>query len=128
MNCIILDTSTNTLHLAIANSGSLIAWSQQVHHNQVSVLLIPSIHHILQENKLTLKDLHYLAVGTGPGSFTGTRVAAITAMSLAFALEIPLIGFSSTLLDEKRSIITEKVHKKFLNNNLALSIDYTRSS
>jgi tRNA threonylcarbamoyladenosine biosynthesis protein TsaB len=40
-------------------------------------------------------DLSGIVAGAGPGSFTGVRVAAATAKSMAWALEVPLWAFSS---------------------------------
>ena len=43
----------------------------------------------------TWKDLSFLAVAQGPGSFTGTRIGVITARTLAQQLELPLVGIST---------------------------------
>jgi tRNA threonylcarbamoyl adenosine modification protein YeaZ len=42
-----------------------------------------------------LAALGGIAVGTGPGSFTGLRIAMSYAKSLAFAANVPLVGISS---------------------------------
>jgi tRNA threonylcarbamoyl adenosine modification protein YeaZ len=42
-----------------------------------------------------LAQVGLLAVGTGPGSFTGLRIALGYAKSLAFAAGLPLVGISS---------------------------------
>ena len=44
---------------------------------------------------LRLRDLDRLAVGIGPGSFTGVRIAVAYAKSLAYAAGLPLVGISS---------------------------------
>jgi tRNA threonylcarbamoyladenosine biosynthesis protein TsaB len=50
---------------------------------------------ILDAAGLRLRDLDRLAVGIGPGSFTGVRIAVAYAKSLAYAGGIPLVGVSS---------------------------------
>lgn len=44
-----------------------------------------------------IKDLDYIAVGVGPGSYMGIRTGATIAKTLAFASNLPLIEFSSPL-------------------------------
>jgi tRNA threonylcarbamoyl adenosine modification protein YeaZ len=50
---------------------------------------------VLGARGLTLRDLDRLAVGIGPGSFTGVRIAVSYAKALAFAGGLPLTGISS---------------------------------
>jgi len=45
--------------------------------------------------KKTKKDISFIGVGIGPGAYTGVRVSITIAKSLAFALNIPIVCFSS---------------------------------
>ena len=49
----------------------------------------------LDAGKLRLGDLGGIAVGTGPGGFTGLRITIAFAKSLAFSAKLPLTGVSS---------------------------------
>jgi tRNA threonylcarbamoyladenosine biosynthesis protein TsaB len=57
--------------------------------------LLGSIHEVLHTQGLGPKDVHLIAVGVGPGSFTGLRVAMAVAKGLARAANIPLVGVST---------------------------------
>lgn len=50
---------------------------------------------LLAARSLALRDLDRLAVGIGPGSFTGVRIAVSYAKALALATGVPLTGISS---------------------------------
>jgi tRNA threonylcarbamoyl adenosine modification protein YeaZ len=50
---------------------------------------------VLAARDLTVRDLDLLAVGIGPGSFTGVRIAVSYAKGLALAAGVPLAGISS---------------------------------
>jgi tRNA threonylcarbamoyladenosine biosynthesis protein TsaB len=50
---------------------------------------------LLDEAGLTVRDLDRIAVGIGPGSFTGLRIAIAYAKSFAYAAGVPLVGISS---------------------------------
>ncbi len=50
---------------------------------------------LLASAGLRLRELDRLAVGIGPGSFTGVRIAIAYAKSLAYGAGLPLVGVSS---------------------------------
>ncbi len=90
---IALHTSSPDLGLAISNfTGDS---RQQVW--QLGRDLSTHLHQYLSDflAPQTWVDLAFVAVATGPGGFTGTRIGVVTARTLAQQLQIPLFGVSS---------------------------------
>jgi len=54
-----------------------------------------NVRDVLREANLSLDRLRGIAVGIGPGGFTGLRIAVAFAKSLAFGASLPLVGVSS---------------------------------
>jgi tRNA threonylcarbamoyladenosine biosynthesis protein TsaB len=54
--------------------------------------LVPMLEELLAEGGLAWTDLKALAVGIGPGNFTGVRIAVAAARGLALGLGIPAVG------------------------------------
>ena len=57
--------------------------------------LIPAVRAVLAEAGASREELEGVAVGAGPGSFTGARIGAAAAKGLASALRLPLYATSS---------------------------------
>jgi len=93
---IAIDGASTDLSVALAApDGSSIdddAWSTRFRQ---SGELLPRLLALLERDGRDFDDVSALAVGTGPGSFTGLRVAMALAKGLAFALGRPIIGVPS---------------------------------
>jgi tRNA threonylcarbamoyladenosine biosynthesis protein TsaB len=57
--------------------------------------LLALVHRVLEDAGARWEDVERIAVGTGPGSFTGLRIGLATARALAQARVLPLVGVSS---------------------------------
>jgi tRNA threonylcarbamoyladenosine biosynthesis protein TsaB len=64
-------------------------------HRSTSSHLIPSMHNLLERNKLTIDDLDFIAANTGPGPFTTLRVTLATVNGISFAISKPLVSVDS---------------------------------
>ena len=89
------DTSTPLGAVALGAGMDVLARRALRKQRAHSSDLVPAIHEVLAEGGVDLGELSGLVVGSGPGSFTGVRVAAATAKGLLQALDIPLWAVSS---------------------------------
>lgn len=86
------DTSASWLSVAIAANGEIRAALSEPCSRGHGERLMPVIERLAREAGVPLDTLDAIAVGTGPGSFTGIRVALAAGKGLAIALARPLIG------------------------------------
>ena len=101
MNLLSLDTSTEFLSLALQAIDVQGRDKLYTHHqhagNASSELILPQIQALLDAANMTLKDLHGIAFGAGPGAFTGVRIACGVAQGLGFGANIPVVGINTLL-------------------------------
>jgi tRNA threonylcarbamoyladenosine biosynthesis protein TsaB len=90
-----LDTSTSALSIAILEEGQLLQEAHIQADRTHSLHLMPMIQEIIQAAGTKLSDLSGIAVGVGPGSYTGVRIGVTAAKTLAWTLKLPIIGVSS---------------------------------
>jgi len=82
--------------------------------------LMAMIDEVLAEGRFELKQIGRIAVGIGPGSFTGIRVGVAAARGFALALNIPAVGVTTL------SVLAEMVPKRSANQKLTVVIDAKR--
>jgi tRNA threonylcarbamoyladenosine biosynthesis protein TsaB len=90
-----LDTSTSCLSMAILREGSCaceISLTVKAGHGG---LVLPIIDTALTRTGIRRDEIGLIAVGIGPGSFTGLRIGIATAKGLAMALGCPIAGIST---------------------------------
>jgi tRNA threonylcarbamoyl adenosine modification protein YeaZ len=63
-------------------------------HKGQAERLFPLLEELLSENGKDWSDLDAIGVCTGPGNFTGVRIAVASARGLALSLGIPAVGIS----------------------------------
>jgi tRNA threonylcarbamoyl adenosine modification protein YeaZ len=91
-----LDGASTDLSLALADASG----ENSIEEHWTSALrqsaeLLPRLLALLEAHGATLGETRAIAVGTGPGSFTGLRVAMAIAKGLAFGLGRPIVGVPS---------------------------------
>jgi len=89
MKILALETSTEYCSVALWQDGSVISRSELVGQKH-SEWLMPMLGLLLKEVGVTLAQCDGVALGSGPGSFTGVRIACGVTQGLAFGAELPV--------------------------------------
>ncbi|QNN57119.1 tRNA (adenosine(37)-N6)-threonylcarbamoyltransferase complex dimerization subunit type 1 TsaB [Diaphorobacter ruginosibacter] len=119
MNLLALDTSTDTLSIAVQKggngSGAGLLERSAPGGAQSSTTLIPLIRELMGELGLSFDELDLIAFGRGPGSFTGLRTACSVAQGLAFGarkgLGVPVLPVDSLLAVAEQARMEHGVDK-----------------
>ena len=91
-----IETSTKNCSVALFNGDTKLALKEKnsenySHAEQLTVF----IEDVVRCAKISLKDVDVIALGKGPGSYTGLRIGTSVAKGLCYALDIPLISVYS---------------------------------
>ena len=89
-----IETSTECCSAALLRDGAVLERSELAPRRHAA-LILPMIESLLDEAGVSRRGLDAVAVGRGPGAFTGVRLAISVAQGLALGLDIPVIPISS---------------------------------
>ncbi len=90
-----LETSTRLGSIALGEGPRLLAESALSVRATHSETVLEEVDRLLSRAGAGASDLEAVVVGSGPGSFTGVRIAAALAKGLCYARDLPLYAFSS---------------------------------
>lgn len=103
-----IETSTKNCSVGLAKDGACIALKEEnkgdYSHAEKLHLFIEEV---LKTENITIKDVDAIAVGKGPGSYTGLRIGVSAAKGLAYAINKPLIAID-TLMSLSKTISIEQ--------------------
>lgn len=99
-----IESSGANCSVALGNKGKLIDFEDVSGLNHAEKLAV-LVQQILLRNQINVEHLDAVAVGIGPGSYTGLRIGVATAKGICYGAQLPLIGINSleTLLHQSLS-------------------------
>lgn len=95
MRVLAFDTATSACTVAVVHGDAVLSELTLQVPRAHSTRLMPLIAQAIEESGVAKTELDAIAVGIGPGSFTGLRIGLATAKGLAFALEKPCVPVST---------------------------------
>lgn len=119
-----IETSTLNLSLALLRNNQVINKVSIQIKNELSEIIVPTIKMFLKDNSITFKNISFLVIGCGPGSFTGIRAVISAAKGIHFSNKhIKILGINS-LAGLAMSALNEAKKRKF--EHIIASIDTKR--
>ena len=104
-----IETSSETCSVAVKSDTEINSYHELI-PQQHSSKILDILKDLMLKSCLNFKDLDVIAVGCGPGSFTGIRLACTLAQGLSFSSDLPVIRVSSL------EVIAEHFYKKHRAN------------
>jgi hypothetical protein len=93
-NILAIESSSSSCSVALSFNGKINIREDHGERTHTQFIL-PFIEELLNSENIKASDLDAIAFSAGPGSFTGIRLAASIAKSIAYAAKIPVIAISS---------------------------------
>lgn len=102
---LVFDTSTSSVSLGLwSDEGWLETFDHEEVTRQQSKVLLTMIQDLFRPLGVEMKEVNQIAVGEGPGSFTGLRMGMTVAKVWTYSHKTELLTFSSSKLLEKTKL------------------------
>jgi tRNA threonylcarbamoyladenosine biosynthesis protein TsaB len=90
MKILAIESASVTASCAVSEDFNVLGEFSLSHKKTHSEKLMPLIEELLKELEIKIQDIDVIAISEGPGSYTGLRIGAAIAKSLAFAGNLPI--------------------------------------
>jgi tRNA threonylcarbamoyladenosine biosynthesis protein TsaB len=90
-----IETATQLCSVTLAVDGKVISQRETLEEKSHAARLTVFIEEVLKEGNVNIDDLDAIAVGKGPGSYTGLRIGVSTAKGLCYGANLPLIAIDT---------------------------------
>ena len=90
-----IETGTDICSVGLARDGELVSLRESDEGRDHAKNVAVFVDELLRENGVSAEELSAIAVGMGPGSYTGLRIGVSFAKGLCYGLHIPLIAVGS---------------------------------
>lgn len=118
MISLVMDTSNSYLAVGLFKDNMCLEAFQEKGSRRQSEKAIPSLKEVLDRHHIALKDVNEMIITSGPGSYTGVRVAMAIAKTLAAVSDVRIKSVSSLAayagMNQALSVIDARGHKVFV--------------
>ncbi len=90
-----IETSSRRGSVALVENGEVVAAAEYEELHAHAERMLPLIGHLMANAGWSRSTLDRVAVGVGPGSFTGLRVGIALGQGIALGISVPLLGITS---------------------------------
>ena len=118
-----MDTTLAACSVALANDDGLVAHQKQVMERGQAEALLPMVEAVVEGAGRSMTDITRIAVTSGPGSFTGVRLAIAAARGLSLALKCPVAAVTTLELIAAKAVLDQNIPE---GQKLAALIDAKR--
>ncbi len=98
---LLADPTTNEIKLELWEENKQISQVDFTDNRKLADKLLPHLEDFLKKTGFSLKNLKGIVVVSGPGSFTGLRIALSTFNALAYSLNIPILGVKKSEFNQR---------------------------
>jgi len=105
LSILALDTACGAIAACVIHNGRCYASEQHADGSGKtrSTRIVPVLAALLEQAGLSWQQLDTLALGAGPGSFTGLRIAAATLAGINAGLNLPIVHLSSLAITARQA-------------------------